>query len=159
MDKTLTFQHSITLSGEDIIALMNLWNHEYPTSLSYDKTADFENYIKTLLLPEHILIKNKNHLIGWAAKFDRENDRWFVIILSKIVQGKGLGSELMNRLKKNECRLNGWVIDHDLEIKTDGTPYHSPLGFYIKNGFVPDTDQRLELPNLSAVKVTWMHKI
>lgn len=100
MDKTLTFQHSITLSGEDIIALMNLWNHEYPTSLSYDKTADFENYIKTLLLPEHILIKNKNHLIGWAAKFDRENDRWFVIILSKIVQGKGLGSELMNRLKK-----------------------------------------------------------
>ncbi|WP_104384474.1 GNAT family N-acetyltransferase [Sphingobacterium sp. HMA12] len=159
MDKTFTLQNSVKLSEEDIIALMNLWNHEYPSSLSYNRITDFENYIKTLLFPEHILIKNENHLIGWAAKFDRETDRWFVIILSRIAQGKGLGSELMNRLKKNECRLNGWVIDHDLEIKTDGSPYQSPLGFYIKNEFIPATDQRLELPNLSAVKVTWTHRI
>jgi len=159
MDKALTVLDSMILGKEDIIAIMNLWNQEYPANLSYTCTADFEAYTKSLLSPNHILIRSDNYLIGWATKFDRGTERWFVIILSRIVHGKGLGTKLMNKLKKNEQRLNGWVIDHDLEIKTDGTFYRSPLGFYIKNGFIPIPDQRLELPHLSAVKVTWDAKI
>jgi GNAT superfamily N-acetyltransferase len=159
MENTFTFQDATMLTKADLIAVMNLWNNEYPASLSYTKTADFEDYTKTLLFPNHTLIKSDNHLVGWATKFDRETERWFVIILSKIVQGKGLGSKVMNKLKRNEQRLNGWVIDHDLGIKIDGAPYRSPLGFYLKNGFIPAFDQRLEFPNLSAVKVTWTDKI
>ncbi|OOG16353.1 hypothetical protein BWD42_21700 [Sphingobacterium sp. CZ-UAM] len=156
---TLKFQLVTNLTEEENIAIMDLWNQEYPASLSYASLTDFESYIKGLLAPIHILVRNDHHLVGWAAKFDRGDQRWFAIILSSIIQGRGLGSNLINRLKKNEQELNGWVIDHDLGIKINNDPYRSPLGFYTKNGFVLEPNQRLELPNLSAVKVTWANNI
>lgn len=158
-DNTINFQIGTTLTKEESMAIMGLWNQEYPANLSYASLTDFENYIKNLSAPTHILVRRHHRLIGWAAKFDRGDQRWFAIILSNIIQGRGLGSDLMNRLKKDEQELNGWVIDHDLGIKQNNQLYRSPLEFYTKNKFVILTDQRLEHPNLSAVKVAWMNNI
>jgi len=47
MDKALTVLDSTILCKEDIIAIMNLWNQDYPANLSYTSTADFEAYTKT----------------------------------------------------------------------------------------------------------------
>ncbi|WP_286859449.1 MULTISPECIES: N-acetyltransferase [Sphingobacterium] len=159
VNNTLNFQFVTALSEEESMAIMDLWNQEYPASLSYANLAEFEDYISSLLAPVHILVRKDNHLIGWAVKFYRDNQRWFAIILSNIIQGRGLGLDLMNKLKKDEQELNGWVIDNDLGIKQDKKPYRSPLGFYTKNNFALLTDQRLELPTLSAVKVIWTNKI
>jgi hypothetical protein len=51
--------------------------------------------------------------------------------------------------------LNGWVIDHNNDKRKDGLIYISPLKFYEKCGFEIQSDIRLELDNISAVKIKW----
>ncbi|MEO8416533.1 MAG: hypothetical protein ABI472_22910 [Ginsengibacter sp.] len=91
-------------------------------------------------------------------KFVREKETWFTITIDSSVQGQGKGSQLLNKLKEHEQSLNGWVIDHDSEIKQSGEIYNSPLPFYLKNDFLVYPEIRLEIPILSAAKITWQPK-
>ncbi len=136
--------------------VFELWNAEYPQKLSYDSLAEFDAYLLKLSNPTNYLLINDNRLIlGWAFTFDRENEKWFAIILSQIIQGRGFGKKLLDELKQTAPILNGWVIDHNNDKKQNGELYISPLKFYEKCGFEILMQDRLELDKISAVKIRW----
>ncbi len=135
------------------VAILALWNQEYPASLNYT-LADFEAYLNGLKDNKHYLLWIGDAIMGWAFSFKREDEKWFAIILDQNIQRQGYGTQLLDKIKEKEPVLNGWVSDHDNAIKSNGEKYKSPLGFYIKNKFLV-TSARLETEKLSAVKITW----
>ncbi len=144
------------LTNEQQAQVISLWNKEYPDTLSYQTEAQFEDYLKGLKELEHLLLTDEKDILqGWAITFEREEATWFAIILDSQLHGKGFGSKLLDRLKLKHKVLNGWVIDHDRAVRPDGSPYRSPLGFYLKNSFNALPDTRLELDKISAVKIVW----
>ncbi len=143
------------LSGEQKEKIIQLWNREYPAKLAVTGEG-FDLYFQNLSSPKHFLLYDiGDEIAGWAFSFDRDGDRWFSIIVESQSQGQGLGKILLDVLKENETQLNGWVIDHDRDTKTDGRPYISPLEFYLKNGFQICTEARYESNELSAAKIQW----
>jgi GNAT superfamily N-acetyltransferase len=136
-------------------AVLRIWNEEYSEQLVKTMTG-FEDYLSKLGNVLHFMMyDDADALFGWAVAFDREGERWFAIILDSSVHGKGYGRQLLNVLKEHEPVLNGWVTDHDRDVRRNGKPYRSPMGFYLKNGFEVLSDVRLEVPELSAVKIRW----
>lgn len=145
------------LSKTDKKEIFNLWNKEYPEQLNYQTLADFENYLKDLKEQSHMLLRDKNQKIkGWYFDFNRDNEKWFAIILDGEIQGKGLGTKILHLAKEKETELNGWVIDHNNDSKKNGEMYLSPLDFYLKNGFEKLAEKRLVLEKISAVKIKWV---
>lgn len=145
-----------TLSPSEKNQLFLLWNKEYPESLSYRDMTEFDSYMNHLNQLKHLLLHDdQDHIMGWAFSFDRENERWFALILSEKCQKKGLGKQMLEQIKSTEKELNGWVIDHNMAVKPDGSTYESPLGFYQKCGFKIVEEQRLELDKISAAKIKW----
>lgn len=144
------------LSLEEKETLHELWNNEYPAKLNLKTIDDFELYLNGLSETKHyLLFDDSDKINGWAFTFLRENENWFAIILNSEIHGKGIGSLLMNEIKKNNTSLNGWVIDQENEIKHNATFYKSPLQFYIKNDFIICSEIRIENEKLSAVKINW----
>jgi GNAT superfamily N-acetyltransferase len=144
------------LSLEEKDSLMQLWNNEYPIRLHLKTIEDFESYLNGLSNTKHyLLLDDSNKINGWAFTFLREGEDWFAIILDSQIQGKGNGSLLINELKKNNNVLNGWVTDHENELKQNNEIYKSPMVFYLKNGFAVLTETRLENEKMSAVKINW----
>ncbi|TDW50239.1 hypothetical protein EV144_102675 [Flavobacterium sp. 270] len=144
------------LSLQDKEALLQLWNNEYPEKLNYQTIDEFDVYLNALTEKQHyFLINDENKIKGWAFTFLRENKTWFAIILNKDIQGTGKGSLLMNELKKNKSDLNGWVVDHENDIKKNKEFYKSPMLFYIKNGFTICEEIRIENQKMSGVKINW----
>ena len=144
------------LSDSEKLEVYELWNNEYPEKLSYRSIKEFEDYLKKLTEQSHILLIDSNGKIkGWYFDFIRDKEKWFAIILDSEIHGKGLGSKLLELAKQKENELNGWVIDHNRDKKKNGETYNSPLNFYLKNGFNIRTKYRLELENISAVKIKW----
>ena len=136
--------------------VFDIWNTEYPEKLSYHSLTDIENYFENLSNLKHFLLINDQDVIfGWALTFERENEKWFAIILSEKIKGKGFGRKMLDELKQTEPILNGWVIDHNNDKKMNGQYYLSPLRFYEKCGFEIITNDRLELDKISAVKIRW----
>jgi GNAT superfamily N-acetyltransferase len=136
--------------------LLELWNNEYPVELGYKSLSDFENYLNNLESPSHhFLADNEGNIKGWYFDFNRDSEKWFGIIVESSLHGKGLGRSLLNYAKSKEPELNGWVIDHQNSQRKDGQLYQSPLEFYKKQGFEVHCDIRLELPEISAVKIHW----
>lgn len=152
----LLFDRKIHLSTREREAVRTIWNNEYPEKLRLEAPEDFDRYLDNLPDQTHYLVKDGAALLGWALTFLRDDDRWFAMILDRSIQGKGIGSELLNRMKTTHPALLGWVIDHGNDRKTSGEPYVSPLDFYRKNGFGVDKGIRLELPTISAVRVNWV---
>ena len=146
------------LSLEQKDSLMQLRNNEYPERLHLNTIEDFELYLNGLANSKHYLLLNDSgKIIGWTFTFLREDENWFAIILDHQIQGKGNGSLLMNKLKSKNNSLNGWVVDHENEIKQNGDFYKSPMPFYIKNGFTIIAETRIENEKMSAVKINWKH--
>ncbi|GAA3579383.1 GNAT family N-acetyltransferase [Snuella lapsa] len=135
--------------------IFNLWNQEYPKQLTYNTLKDFDTYLNKLTKASHILIVENKKAYGWYVDFNRDSRRWFVILVDSNTQGKGYGSKLLNLAKKKEIELNGWVIDHNNDLKHNGENYLSPLGFYLKNGFELISGDRLEQENISAIRIRW----
>ena len=136
--------------------IYDLWNAEYPKNLTHSNPIDFENYLNALTNQRHNLLIDKNGIIkGWYFDFDRNNEKWFAMIIASEIHGKGFGTMLLNEAKKRESVLNGWVIDKTNYLKQNGDGYKSPISFYIKNGFHKLPEIRLELAHLSAVKIKW----
>ena len=137
-------------------AIRSLWNKEYPVKLTLATPKDMDDFLSTLAAPVHYLLTDGNeNIFAWAASFMRDNAKWFVIIIDNAYQKQGLGHMLINRLKEDNEVLNGWVTDHDRDVKQNGDVYRSPLTFYLKNGFTVDAATRLELDKISAVKIYW----
>ncbi|WP_348800153.1 hypothetical protein [Flavobacterium adhaerens] len=146
------------LSLEQKQVLFELWNFEYPVKVTYSHISEFENYLNELPNKFHyLLLDDQKQVLGWTFTFTRDLDNWFVILIRSEIKGKGFGRILLNQLKKNNSALNGWVIDHDKNVKLNGEPYRSPLAFYIKNGFQVIEDIRLENDKISAVKIRFEH--
>ena len=138
------------------LEILKIWNAEYPEHLNYKTLLDFENYLRNLTNQSHILILNENKNVeGWYFDFLREEKRWFALLLNSKIQGKGIGTKVLNLVKTKEFELNGWVIDHNTDKKQNGDFYISPLPFYIKHGFKQYHKTRLEFEKLSAVKIKW----
>lgn len=144
------------LDGKQKTAVLTLWNNEYPSQLAYPDVDAFNEYLDNLIKPVHYLLTSKENLIvGWAFTFERENNRWFAIIVDSRIQRKGYGSMLLSSLKADNPTLFGWVTDHDKYVKADGSKYMSPLNFYLKNGFTLIPDQRFETNLLSAAMISF----
>ena len=136
--------------------VLDLWNSEYPEKLAYNSLTEFDIYLLNLTNLKHFLLTNEtNYIFGWAFTFDRDSEKWFAIILSEKIKGKGYGRKMLEKLKQEEPILNGWAIDHNNYMKKNGLIYVSPLKFYEKCGFEIQTDIRLELDTISAVKIKW----
>jgi hypothetical protein len=151
--------HEEVLSLEQKETLLQLWNNEYPKNLNHETIHDFDLYLNSLSdVKHHFLINDENRIKGWAFAFLRDDEDWFAIIICSQIQGTGKGSLLIEELKKNKNNLNGWVIDHENEIKKNAAPYKSPLLFYVKNGFTICTETRIENEKISAVKINWNRK-
>lgn len=144
------------LSLEEKEVLRELWNNEYPLRLYLKTLEDFESYLNGIVNKKHyLLFDDSNKINDWAFTFLREDENWFAIILDSKIQGKGNGSLLINELKKNNTVLNGWVTDHENEVKRNNEVYKSPISFYLKNDFTILTEIRLENEKMSAVKINW----
>jgi hypothetical protein len=136
--------------------IFHLWNREYPERLNFGTLNDLDVYLSRLKNPNHYLVSdNKQQLAGWATVFEREDEQWFAMIFDSKIHRQGLGTSLLKTISKNQAELNGWVIDHNTDVKKDKSPYPSPLNFYLKNNFVICKDIRLETDTLSAVKIKW----
>ena len=142
------------LTPEQTLAVCRLWNAEYPEKLCFDAVADFENYLSKLSDQKHYILNDQHDaLLAWALEFTRDAERWFAVIVTTDFHAKGLGTELLNTLKQNNSILNAWVIDHDTDLKLNGTVYKSPLAFYVKNGFEVLDTTRLNTDVIKAVKI------
>jgi hypothetical protein len=147
---------SQNLSTDQKEALLRLWNNEYPANLGYNSPEDFDAYLEQLTEQLHYLLFNADQaILGWAFTFIRSNERWFAIILDTSIHNQGYGTMLLEHLKTGEHLLNGWVVDHNNDVKRNGTAYASPLNFYLKNMFTMCPDVRLATEKLSAVKIMW----
>jgi GNAT superfamily N-acetyltransferase len=146
------------LSLQEKEVLCQLWNAEYPEKLSYESIDGFNLYLISLSNIKHYLLINEaNKIKGWAFTFFRDDENWFAILVDKNTQGSGKGSLLMEELKKNINSLNGWVVDHENDVKQNKEQYKSPLLFYVKNGFVICNESRIENQKISAVKIYWKY--
>ena len=87
--------------------------------------------------------------------FEKEQDLRFSILVSRKHQKLGLGSVLLTEMKKENLPYSGWVIDHDLDLRSDGSNYMSPLSFYMKNQFTIDESCRLNNEMIKAVLVRY----
>jgi hypothetical protein len=144
-----------TLLPQQKTAVLRLWNNEYSEKLNKDAEG-FENYLQDLGDQRHFLLVGENdEIAGWAFVFTRHSERWFAIVLDTKAQRKGYGRMLLDKLKETEPTLNGWVADHNCDIKADGSTYLSPLDFYLKSNFTILPECRLETDILSAVKIVW----
>lgn len=128
-----------------------LWNDVYPVKLK----NRFGLLLKDLKeFNHHVLLNETDEVIGWAVAFLRDGEIWFSILVSAENQNKGYGNMLIDSLKQNFKNLYGWVIDHNNDLKQDGSIYSSPIQFYLKNGFVV-MDDRIETDIISAVKIKY----
>lgn len=156
MTENFKIKQTFELSDQMKRRVFAIWNNEYPEKLIFNELSELDNYLQSLTnLSQFLLVNSKDSVVGWAIKFDRENERWFVIILSEEVKGKGLGRQMLEELKKGEQVLNGWVIDHNNDRKKNGEMYVSPIKFYEKCDFEILAATRLELEKISAVKIRW----
>lgn len=144
------------LGHEQKKQIFELWNNEYPGRLACPGIEDLENYLSNLTGQAHyLLLSEENKINAWAVTFIRENEKWFALIVPGHLHGKGIGTQMLDILKEDEKVLNGWVIDHPHEKKSNGDFYLSPIDFYRKNDFKILSATRLELKGLSAVKIKW----
>lgn len=124
--------------------------------LCYNSVADFDIYLSKLSDQKHYILNDQHDaLLAWAVDFTRDAEKWFAIIVTSDFHAKGLGIKLLNAIKQNNPLLNAWVIDHDTDLKLNGTVYKSPLAFYVKNGFEVLDTTRLNTDMIKAVKIRW----
>lgn len=136
--------------------VFNLWNSEYPVNLGFKVMSEMDNYLDTLAGLTFYLLKNAlNQTEGWAMTFALKDEIWFAITIAHNVQGQGKGTFLLDKLKTDNDIISGWVIDHENDYKPNGEIYRPPLQFYQKNDFEVFPEIRLEIPVLSALKISW----
>lgn len=145
-------QRSTQLNQLQVDQIHRLWNDEYPVNLK-DRLGTLLN--ETSNHRHFYLINNENNIIAWSILFENEGQDRFSIIVSRKAKGQGLGKQLLNCMKAEVETLSGWVIEHENDRLASGENYQSPIAFYLKNGFEVLSNERLETPIISSVKVKW----
>ncbi|MEN9988867.1 MAG: hypothetical protein RLZZ585_1906 [Bacteroidota bacterium] len=140
------------LSTQQFSEITALWNAEYPIQLKDRLALLLEGNTKTI---HFYLLDEFEQIIAWSVLFEKEQDLRFSILVSRKHQKQGLGSVLLNEMKNKGMDFSGWVIDHDLDLLSDGSNYKSPLRFYLKNGFILDESFRLNTEMIQAVLVRY----
>lgn len=143
------------LSHSQQSQILTLWNAEYPVNLAHKSIKGLQDFLAKMEDAHHVLLVEGEVINGWYVDFIRDNERWFTLILRSEIHGRGYGTQLLNQAKALRPELNGWVIDHNNDVKLSGSVYQSPLAFYLKNGFQVIPEIRLELDVISAVKIVW----
>ena len=152
--KVIKFENLTERQREQIV---KIWNAVYPSNLKFSDQDAFNQYLEKLEDLLHYCVNGDNEeLIAWLATFNRQEERWIVMLVDPTQQKKGLGALLLNNAKQDEAELNGWVIDHNKDRKENGDLYPSPLNFYVRNGFEVLKDIRFDDGKLSAVKIKWI---
>jgi GNAT superfamily N-acetyltransferase len=132
------------------------WNEVYPLNLKFDDLGKMHEYFDGLQQLQFFLLVDASILAtAFSFRFIRDNELWLAMLMPPTMQGKGYGSILLEELTENVDSISAWVVDHDRDVKADGTPYRSPLSFYLKNGFEVQEGVRLEMDTISAVKLIW----
>ena len=129
-----------------------LWNTEYPRQLKDRLALLLDNNTKTT---HYYGLDKSGKIIAWSVLFEKEQDLRFSILVSRKHQKQGLGSALLTEMKKEDLVFSGWVIDHDSDLRSDGSNYASPLNFYLKNAFSIDESCRLNNEMIQAVLVRY----
>ena len=84
MIENLDIIQTTELNQQEKKQILDLWNNEYPEKLTYNSITEFDNYLHNLSNITHYLLNNKENLIlGWAFKFERDNKKWFAVIIAK----------------------------------------------------------------------------
>lgn len=150
---------SASLSRQQKLDIVELWNQEYPEALSLSGLDAFEDYLQNLSDQHHLIVSDEaGTVMGWLIYFIRDDERCFAMLLNASLQGKGWGSKLLNLAKAYNSALNGWVIDNDTEPKQNGENYKSPIAFYRKNGFEILSNIQWKKNNINGIKVRWQAK-
>lgn len=141
-----------TLTITELETIVHLWNSEYPAILAYKNVEGLKNYLNGLDNAIHYFL-SCDGAFAWSLVFTRENETWFVIIVDRAIQGKGVGKQLLTFVQGEHPEINGWVIDEPGHVKMDGSAYSTPLKFYLNIGFRISQNTQLILPQFKAVKI------
>jgi GNAT superfamily N-acetyltransferase len=151
---------TVNLSKDQKHSIIRLWNAEYPAQIQHSGIDSFDEYLSSKGNLQHYLLTDDNENIkGWLATFMRDGEKWFALLVDGSEQKKGYGTMLLNKVKEFENEINGWAIDREKDVKSNGETYLSPIRFYLKNDFEILNDVRLETETMSAVKIKWINEL
>jgi GNAT superfamily N-acetyltransferase len=146
---------SKTISNSDQSKIYHIWNVVYPTQVAFIKKNDFEAYLEKAGYKTHYIIRGNNYSVsGWLMTFNRDDERYFVLLVNENMQGNGIGTALINEMKKIENKIAGWIVESDSYFKSDGSLYHSPMSFYKNLGFTM-TNEINNKNDFSTTKIIW----
>ncbi|MEQ9287021.1 MAG: GNAT family N-acetyltransferase [Cyclobacteriaceae bacterium] len=134
--------------------ILKIWNAEYPDFLRYKSLNEFDKYLSKLTNAEHFIGKANDEIAGWIVRFDRDGNKWFVVMVNSEKQNKGVGTKLIESAKECLTELNGWVIEKNIYRKHNGELYKSPIDFYSKMGFEITTEE-FDRTKFSAIRINW----
>ena len=154
----LMFLYQKELTVKQLKKIFLLWNNEYPISFHFDRWENLKNYFNAYDDLHHILYVNGNSIEGWWCDFNRDNERWFTILVSSSFQKKGIRRSLVERGKESSECINGWVIEAIKLPKKGGNLYRSPLSFYLKMGFEKTSTYSKTNSGIKTVKIQWKSK-
>ena len=141
-----------TLSSSDLHIVLNWWNEEFP--FEFEKSqSQFDQWLKGLGSPVHYRLFDKGVFSAWAMTFDRDDERWFSILVPHCNHGKGYGQSLIRQLQADESSLCGWVITERGLRTRDGRMYSSPMNFYKKLNFRQTQVSTVFTPEIHPVKI------
>lgn len=148
--------HTKALNKTQELELFHCWNTVYPVNLKFEDLSKMRAYFEALQQVEFFLLVDASiPATAFSFRFVRENERWLAMLMPSAMQGKGYGSILLEELTENKQTISAWVVDHDRDLKADGSPYKSPLSFYLKQGFQIQVGVRLDIDTISATKLVW----
>jgi len=122
--------------------------------MAFPDLEALQAYLDRCTNPRHFTVHENGLLQAWLCSFDRNDSRWFVMIIDTRFQGNGLGTALLTTAMSKEEALNGWVVEHDNYRLQDRSTYRSPLGFYLKLGFHLQPN-RFDDGELQAIQLLW----
>ena len=94
-----------SLSESQKCDLLKLWNSEFPTQIGFEDMEALEAYLHKLGNKKHYLIDDQDVMVAWLCVFERNDEVWFIIIISLDHQGKRLGSRLMKAAQEDNKAL------------------------------------------------------
>ena len=148
--------HTQVLNQQQQFELLKCWNEVYPLNLKFDDLGKMKIYFDGLQKLEYfLLIDSSIPATAFSFRFIRDEELWLAMLMPPSMQGKGYGSILIEELTENINSISAWVVDHERDVKADGSPYISPLLFYLKERFEIQEGVRLENDTISAAKLVW----
>lgn len=149
-----------TLDQYDKAFVYACWNEVYPEHFCFEDYVQFELYIHQLKEPRHFIIYNNlDNPVGWLCTFEREKQRWFVMLVDDRYKHKNYGSQLLKAAKSIYDELIGWVVVDTASNCKNGSLYRCPVNFYKKNHFITIPNTREMIKGVLLEKMLWNRDI